>query len=153
MVPVVLAVVGYFIQKSLAEAGLKKDYVQIALSVLREPPSKDSEHMRLWAIAVLDTNSPVPLPAKLRAELADRKSFKFTVASLDDMKLGAPEVTISCKDAPDPKVVPWLAKTYPDRFTECANGQLGERTVTFPGLDKLRETSIPDSGASNAGKK
>ena len=41
-VPVVLAILGYFVQRSLADAGLKKDYVQMALSVLKEGPSSFS---------------------------------------------------------------------------------------------------------------
>lgn len=53
-VPVVLALIGYFVQRSLADAGLKKDYVQMALGVLKEQPSKENEQLRQWAIAVLD---------------------------------------------------------------------------------------------------
>ena len=34
-IPFVLAIVGYFIQKQLADEGLKKDYVSIAVNILR----------------------------------------------------------------------------------------------------------------------
>lgn len=69
-IPVVLALIGFFVQRSLADAGLKKDYVQMALNVLNSQPTKENEQLREWAISVLDKNSPVPIPLKLKSQLA-----------------------------------------------------------------------------------
>ena len=50
-VPVVLGVVGWIVQNALADAGLKKDYVQIALAVLKEQPRSENKELRQWAIS------------------------------------------------------------------------------------------------------
>ena len=67
--PIVVAIVGFFVQRSLSSEGLKKDYVQIAISVLMQAPSKDGTDLRTWAIKVLEVNSPVPLPEKAKEDL------------------------------------------------------------------------------------
>lgn len=59
-IPLVLAVMGYFVQKQFAEEGLKKDYVSIAAGILKDDPSKQEPDLRKWAVNVLDSNSPIP---------------------------------------------------------------------------------------------
>ncbi len=52
------------IQREVAQEGIKQQYVQLALGILREPPAKDdkeSEHLRKWAIALVDEFAPVKL--------------------------------------------------------------------------------------------
>ena len=133
-VPVVLAILGYFVQRSLADAGLKKDYVQMALSVLKEAPSKENEQLRKWAIAVLDKNSPVPLPPSLKVQLETSKSFNFRVLGVKDREF---EERIECKPVPDPQTLEWLLKTYPLRYVRCPNGQVGEKIMGLPDLTKF----------------
>jgi len=67
-IPVVLAVVGYFIQDKIASEGLKRDYVQIAIGVLKEKKDKDNDDvaLRRWAIEVLDRNAPVRFSPDLK---------------------------------------------------------------------------------------
>jgi hypothetical protein len=77
-VPVVIAIAGYFIQKQLANEGLRKDYVQIAVTVLNQEPAKQESELRLWAIAVLEANSPIPFTSAVRDGLRNSPlSFKF----------------------------------------------------------------------------
>lgn len=61
VMPVVLAVVGWVTQRSLAEGGLRKDYVQMAVQVLHEPRRPDDAEIRAWARAVINKHSPIPL--------------------------------------------------------------------------------------------
>lgn len=68
--PVVVAIVGYWTQKSLAESGARKDYVQMALQVLREPRRTEDESIRKWAGEIIAVNSPVPFTAKAADQLA-----------------------------------------------------------------------------------
>lgn len=68
-VPVVLAGAGYFIQRSIADDGLKKDYVAIAAGILKEKPEAQEPELRAWAVKVLDENSPVPFSKKAKAGL------------------------------------------------------------------------------------
>jgi hypothetical protein len=71
-IPFVLAIVGYFIQKQLADEGLKKDYVSIAAGILKENPASQESELRRWAVAVLDLNSPIPFSSKAKDELEKR---------------------------------------------------------------------------------
>lgn len=68
-IPIVLAIVGYFIQKQLAEEGLKKDYVSIAASILKENPINQEPELRKWAVTMLDSNSPISFSNKAKVGL------------------------------------------------------------------------------------
>jgi hypothetical protein len=131
-VPVVLALVGYFVQSSLADAGLKKDYVQMALGVLKDQPTKENEELREWAIAVLDKNSPVSIPQKLKSQLAKYTFFDF-VADPENIK---PEEKIDCRPVPNAQVLEWLIANEPSRYTRCPNGQVGIRTFDYSKMIK-----------------
>jgi hypothetical protein len=67
-VPIVLAVVGYFVQSSLAEQNVKKDYVQVAIGIL-QAPHKPDEEIKQWAVKVLEKHSPVPFGPAIRDRL------------------------------------------------------------------------------------
>lgn len=69
MIPVVLALVGWFIQRQLQEQSVQRDYVQLAVSILREKEeAKADPILRAWAVELLNKNSPVPIQSDL-AEL------------------------------------------------------------------------------------
>jgi len=68
-IPFVLAVVGYFIQKQLADEGLKKDYVSIATTILKENPAGQDPELRRWAVEVLESNSPIPFSRRAKEGL------------------------------------------------------------------------------------
>jgi hypothetical protein len=69
-VPCVLAVVGYYVQKALQKENLDRDYVQLAVSVLKEPKTdgKDSG-LRDWAVALLNRHSPITFTEKVQNDL------------------------------------------------------------------------------------
>jgi hypothetical protein len=68
--PVVVAIIGFTVQRSIAKSGLQKDYVQLALQILRDDPPKSSKELRLWAVDVLDNFSPVAISEQLKVSLA-----------------------------------------------------------------------------------
>ena len=68
-IPVVLTISGYFIQRQLADEGLKKDYVGIAAGILKENGTAQEPELRTWAVHVLELNSPVPFSQKAKAGL------------------------------------------------------------------------------------
>jgi hypothetical protein len=142
-VPVVLALIGYFVQSSLADAGLKKDYVQMALGVLKEQPTKENEQLRHWAISVLDKNSPVPIPATLKSQLATSTFFDF-VARPEDFK---PEEKIECRPVPSTQVLEWLIANEPTRYTRCPNGEVGIKTLDYGRLLKRPRSAASDQRA------
>jgi len=58
-IPVVLAFGGWIIQQRLQDQTLNRDYVQLAVSILKEPQdSKMDREMRTWAVQLLNDNSP-----------------------------------------------------------------------------------------------
>ena len=65
-IPLVLAVIGYFVQKQLASESLKKDYVSIAAGILNNSAPTQEPDLRKWAVTVLDANSPIPFSAKAK---------------------------------------------------------------------------------------
>ncbi len=125
-IPVVLAGIGYFVQKSIADIGLKKDYIQLALSVLNQEPTGNNTQLRKWAISVLDQNSPVPLPAALKEELTN--TLTFDLSQLKTIAQGTIVLNqpIGCKAPPDPQTGEWMLKNYPSHFKSCGNGEIGE---------------------------
>ncbi|MFG5864181.1 DUF2514 family protein [Metapseudomonas sp. CR1201] len=69
-IPVVIAVVGYFVQRQIADDGIQKDYVSIAAEVLRANPSKQDPALREWAATVLTKYSPVSFSPEAKDGLA-----------------------------------------------------------------------------------
>lgn len=61
-VPIVLALGGWIVQRQLQKQSVGKDYVQLAVSILREPDSsKVSIELRSWAVDLLNAYSAVKL--------------------------------------------------------------------------------------------
>ncbi|RJX83510.1 hypothetical protein [Pseudomonas sp. LS-2] len=59
-IPIVLAVVGYAVQQSIATDGIKKDYVSIAMGILKDAGNAQDPDLKKWAVAVVAKYSPVP---------------------------------------------------------------------------------------------
>ena len=70
-IPIVLAVGGWMIQKRLQDQTLRRDYVQLAVTVLKEPAS--SQDMKNWAVDLLSANSPVPFSREIQVNLSTGK--------------------------------------------------------------------------------
>lgn len=71
LVPVVLAVGGWAIQQELQDQTIKRDYVQLAVSILKEPDAaKISPAVRRWAARLLNDNSPTKLDSTALSELS-----------------------------------------------------------------------------------
>ena len=52
-IPVVLAVIGWFVQVSLTKSSVNQEYVKLAVSILSSPRSKDVDILRPWAVELL----------------------------------------------------------------------------------------------------
>lgn len=59
-IPVVLAFSGYAVQQSIAEDGIKRDYLTLAVGMLKNDVEKLDPELRQWASAVVAKYSPVP---------------------------------------------------------------------------------------------
>jgi hypothetical protein len=85
-IPVVIAVFGWLIQRKLQHQTLRRDYVQLALSILQNPdPSKVDPTIREWAVDLLDKNSPTKLKPeaikKLKSGEITLSGFSFVPSS------------------------------------------------------------------------
>ena len=83
---------GYKVQTTIAQQGLNKDYVQVAVSILREPVTDKNRDLRGWALAVMDKTAPVPLSPELREGLASGSATFHSAL--------APLVTATCSGLP-----------------------------------------------------
>ena len=85
-IPVVLAVGGWLIQRQLQDQTVRRDYVQLAVSILQNPDSsKISPEIREWAVDLLNENSPTPLNQeavqRLKSGAVTLSGFNFVPSS------------------------------------------------------------------------
>lgn len=67
-IPIVLAVVGWFVQSSLSAQTASQEYVKLSVSILKEPKDKVEPSLRSWAADLLNANAPTKLsPQALQA--------------------------------------------------------------------------------------
>jgi len=58
-IPLILAILGYVVQKELKEKDVSKDYVELAITILtKTEQSKVDPSIRSWAVDLLNQNSP-----------------------------------------------------------------------------------------------
>jgi hypothetical protein len=75
-IPIVLAIGGWVVQQRVQTQTVSKDYVQLAVSILREPDaSKVTPELREWAVDLLNAYSAV----KLGSGVSDRLKSGATV--------------------------------------------------------------------------
>lgn len=81
-VPVVLAVGGWYIQRQLQNQTLSRDYVQLAVSILKEPDSAAQTNpvLRAWAVDLLRENSPTRLSDQLVEQLKTGRDVASTTS-------------------------------------------------------------------------
>ena len=62
--PLIVAVGGWWIQRSIATADIEQKYVELALSVLREPPKGTDKSLRTWSAQTLAKYSKIPFTSE-----------------------------------------------------------------------------------------
>ena len=74
IVPAITAM-GYCINNTIQEQAISREYVELAISVLRGPEPESNEQqrpgLREWAVTILEHKSPVPIPTALKNDFAD----------------------------------------------------------------------------------
>ncbi len=69
-IPIVLMIGGYMVQKSIQQQAIKRDYVQLAVSILQKSDTSDeNEGLRGWAVKLLNDNSNVKLSESVQNQL------------------------------------------------------------------------------------
>ena len=95
LVPVVLAIVGNWYSNAVKRSEVQLKYTELAMTILKEKPSAETEAMRRWAIQIIDRYSGVPMSEQAQNELftgmlsidffsnADFSSSTFKSANFD----------------------------------------------------------------------
>ena len=96
VIPIIIGIVasvwGYFISSALKDKELKVKYVEIAVSILRDNPSKDTIPIRDWAVDVFEECSEVKLSKEAKDHL---KSHSLRIISLGGAVIGGESKTSS----------------------------------------------------------
>lgn len=71
LIPVVLALVGSWTSTALKDQEIRGQFVQLAVSILQQPPTPENRSVREWAIDVINRYSDVPLQAAAVESLKD----------------------------------------------------------------------------------
>src|SRR5688572_8173771 len=72
VIPIVLALVGYWVSAALKEREVQGKFVEMAVAILKEPANPDTRLLRTWATEVIDKYSGVPLSSQTKAQLIDK---------------------------------------------------------------------------------
>lgn len=111
-VPIVIVIIGNQVQQSIAERELGKSYVQMAIEILKAPPSKETVELRQWAVATVDKLSPIPLSRKVQEQLESGKvELRPTGAGLIKY--------FECEPTKDKETARWLLENKPHEFQKC----------------------------------
>ena len=69
MFPIIIAYFGWRIEVSINNRSLNRDYVQIAIEILKTPKDEVESPIRDWAVDLLADNAPTKLSSEAIAEL------------------------------------------------------------------------------------
>lgn len=148
-VPIVIVIIGNQVQQSIAEREVGKSYVQMAIEILKAPPSKETMELRQWAVATVDKLSPIPLSRKVQEQLESGK-VKLRPDGIGLIKY------VECEPVKDKETAKWLLENEPYSFQKCPKDneigvfkfkprhegplQSGESLVTLePITDRIKE--------------
>ena len=69
LVPIVIAVIGYSYTSALKESENRVKYTELAISILKDKPEKETNDVRAWAVDVINQYSGVQMDEKVRQQL------------------------------------------------------------------------------------
>ncbi|MCA0175401.1 MAG: hypothetical protein LCH73_03795 [Proteobacteria bacterium] len=118
--PIVVAIVGWKAQASAVEVSISKDYVQLAMQVLREPLHEDRNAAKAWAVGVIQKYSPVPFSPETGRELS-----KGAIELLDQHPLlkSAMSDRSPCKSINSKMLPSSLALDVEELYTQCVKNK------------------------------
>ena len=86
--PVVVAIGGWFIQKSVMQQSVSKDYVALAISIIERPPADTDSSLKDWAVDLLDSYTPLKFPSDLVARLKTGSLDLSSIGALSNQSSG-----------------------------------------------------------------
>lgn len=146
VMPIVVAAVGWMTQKSLTDANTSKDYVQMAVQVLREPRRPDDGDIRKWANEVIGKNSPVPFSSKAGEQLS---SSALGMLRSHPLLKSAMEKREKCPSI-DLKAIPQKQLQAVEKLQQLCNKNGTDLFWMKTYINLIAETSEETSGAKHA---
>jgi len=92
LIPVVLGLVGFSINKSIEEKELALNYVQIAVGLLKDKSSPETSNLRTWAVNTLNHYSHVKMSKEVQMNLIENQLKIVTTPSPAAQRLSADAV-------------------------------------------------------------
>ena len=72
-VPIIVAVLGHLVSRSIATQNLARDYVGLGLGILAGRRNAENANLHDWAVQVLQTYSPIPFSPGAQKELLESR--------------------------------------------------------------------------------
>ena len=69
LVPITIAISTYLYTTSVNQNNVNQKYIEIAINILKDPPSQKNEDLRKWAIKIINKYSEIKLDKKLKQSL------------------------------------------------------------------------------------
>lgn len=113
-IPLLLALITFFLQSSLKQKEVKLRFVELAIRVLQENPEKSSKELREWAANIIEKDSDVKLGGA-REILVNKSPLP---KSWDEMGLTAPDKPINMQISNPDQII--ISKDRCD--LRCDNG-------------------------------
>lgn len=135
-IPVVLGIVGWIIQDRLATRHISRDYVQLAVSVLKETESDVSQSLRNWAVDLLNNHSPVKFSPEVVRDLKTGE-IRLPSAFFHSLLTGGTNAGLFAM-SPDGKIIAAVGKDYAVRLWNAETGKLRMKFLGHTG----RVTSV-----------
>ena len=86
-VPIAVAFLGGYYSGLSKDREIQGKFVELAVSILKEPPEKQSLALRSWAIDVLNDYSGVKIPEPARKSLMETISLPSAAAAVRDVQM------------------------------------------------------------------
>lgn len=118
-IPVVLAAGGWWVQRQIGNQAIRRDYVQLAVTILSQPDSLRNSALNDWAIDLLAENAPTPLPDSLKAQLRSGETFLPIISNPTDSGL---RLNVRAGPGADQPVVAQISESTPVVVEGCRNG-------------------------------
>lgn len=72
-VPVLVAFFGWQIQRGVSSQQINRDYVTMAVEILKREPTAQDAGLRQWAVKVINDTSPIPFSMKVQEQLLQKE--------------------------------------------------------------------------------